>query len=210
MYGFMGTCEHIATSPCETIPGFDIRVTVDFLTETLENGAVGLHVNNLRYVSREDGSFDDGGQTPLSSSSSSAEYAPTGDTLVLVSFGEGQTNITFDSTVPLGVTIEIIHTYGKNRITHTCTCHNDSFSVIHAKGGGNLLNSIEISIETSNNSVISNYCGLCGSRSGRLLQRDGTVANMMNMKQVQAFAQSYLVEPRDQTLRPQRKECGKY
>ena len=68
--------------------------------------------------------------------------------------------------------------------------------------------SIEISIQTSNNSAISNFCGLCGSRSGSLLRRDGTVANMMNMTQVQEFAQSYLVEPRDQILRPQRKECG--
>ena len=126
MYGFMGTCEHIATSPCETIPGFDVRVTVDFLTESLENGAVGLHVNNLRYVSREDGSFDDGGQTPLASTPSvSAEYATTGNTRVLVSFGQGQTNITFDSNTdpsdPLDTIIEIVHTYGKSKIM--CHCY---------------------------------------------------------------------------------------
>ena len=60
-YGFMGTCEYVATSSCNAIEGFDVRVTVDYISETLENGAVGLHVNNLRYVSREDGSFDDGG-----------------------------------------------------------------------------------------------------------------------------------------------------
>ena len=34
-------------------------------------------------------------------------------------------------------------------------------------------------------------------------------ANIMNMAEVQDFAQSYLVEPRDQILRPQRRECGK-
>ena len=122
MYGFMGTCEHIATSPCETstILGFDVRVTVDFLTESLENGAVGLHVNNLRYVSREDGTFDDGEQISLSSSSSSAEYAAAGDTRVRISFGQGQTNITFDSNTdpsdPLDTIIEIVHNYGKNKI----------------------------------------------------------------------------------------------
>ena len=120
MYGFMGTCEHIATSPCETIPGFDVRVTVDFLTESLENGAVGLHVNNFCYVSREDGSFDDGEQTPLSATPSSAEYTAAGDTRVRVSFGQGQTNITFDSNTdpsdPLDAIIEIVHTYGKNKI----------------------------------------------------------------------------------------------
>ena len=123
MYGFMGTCEHIATSPCETIPGFDVRVTVDFLTESLENGAVGLHVNNLRYVSREDGSFDDGGQTPISSTPTNHEYAATGSTLVRISFGQGQTNITFDSNTdpsdPLNTIIEIIHTYSKNKLKFT-------------------------------------------------------------------------------------------
>ena len=120
MYGFMGTCEHIATSSCETIPGFDVRVTVDFLTESLENGAVGLHVNNLRYISREDGSFDDGEQTPLLATPPSAEYAAPRDIRVHVSFGQGQTNITFDSNAdlsdPLDAIIEIVHTHGKNKI----------------------------------------------------------------------------------------------
>ena len=117
MYGFMGTCEHVATSLCDAVDGYDVRVTVDFLTESMENGAVGLHVNDLRYVSREDGSFDDGGQTPLSSSLSSAEYAPAGDTRVRVSMGQGQTNITFDSnTLPsdlLDIDIDVIHNWGK-------------------------------------------------------------------------------------------------
>ena len=70
--------------------------------------------------------------------------------------------------------------------------------------------SIQISLRTPNNSAISDFCGLCGSRSGSLLKRDGTVADMMNMAEVQDFAQSYLVEPRYQILRAQRKECGEY
>ena len=49
-------------------------MTVDFLIESMENGAVGFHVNDLRYISREDGSFDDGGQTPISSSALRREY----------------------------------------------------------------------------------------------------------------------------------------
>ena len=53
MYRFMGTCEHVATSLCESVPGFDVQVTVDFLTESMENGAVGLHVDDVCYVSRE-------------------------------------------------------------------------------------------------------------------------------------------------------------
>ena len=117
MYDFMGTCEHIATSACNAIPGFDVRVTVDFLTESLENGAVGLHVNDLRYVSREDGTFDDGGQIPLFSDASSRVYAAADPIMVFVNFSWGQTNITFDSNTkasnPLDSEIEVVHTYGK-------------------------------------------------------------------------------------------------
>ena len=112
----MGTCEYTAGSSCNAIPGFDVRVTVDYISETLENGAVGLHVNNLHYVSREDGSFDDGGQVPLSSTPPIAEYSADGDTRVRVSMGSGQTNITFDSNTPssdpLDTEIEIIHNWG--------------------------------------------------------------------------------------------------
>ena len=119
-YRFMGICEYTALSSCIPIPGFDVRVTIDYITETLENGAVGLHVNDFRYVSGEDGSFDDGGQIPISglSMSSNFIYAPAGDTLVHVSLGQGQTNISFDSNTPasdpLDTDIEIIHNWGKH------------------------------------------------------------------------------------------------
>ena len=68
---------------------------------------------------------------------------------------------------------------------------------------------ILISIRTPNNSAISNFCGLCGSRSGSLLRRDGTEADATNMAEVQSFAISYAVPARDQILRPQRRECGR-
>ena len=68
---------------------------------------------------------------------------------------------------------------------------------------------ILISIRTPNNSMISNFCGLCGSRSGSLLRRDGTEADPTNMAEVQSFATSYAVPARDQILRPQRRECGR-
>ena len=120
MYGFMGTCEHIAVSSCEPVPGFDVRVTVDFLTESMENGAVGLLVNDLRYVSREDGFFDDGGQSPIPSTPTHREYSATPSTRVIVDFGEGMTNITFDVDTdpndPLDIDIEIVHVYGKDTL----------------------------------------------------------------------------------------------
>ena len=138
-YGFMGTCEHVATSLCESVPGFDVRVTVDFLTESMENGAVGLHINDLRYVSREDGTFDDGGQTPTSSSASRREYAATSPTQVVVEFGDGMTNITLIPNGALDAEIEIVHVYGKSQFieTHvsiifsslaTADMHNDYYS----------------------------------------------------------------------------------
>ena len=118
-YRFMGTCEYTALSSCNAISGFDVRVTVDYITETRDSGAVGLHVNDFRYVSREDGSFDDGGQIPIPGLSTSSDfiYAPAGDTLVRVSLGQGQTNISFDSNTPasdpLDTDIEIVDNWGK-------------------------------------------------------------------------------------------------
>ena len=119
MYGFMGTCEHIATSLCESVPGFDVRVTVDFLTESMENGAVGLHVNDLRYISREDGTFDDGGQTPTSSSASRRKYDATSPTQVVVEFVDGMTNINLIPNGALDAEIQIVHVYGKSHFIET-------------------------------------------------------------------------------------------
>ena len=69
--------------------------------------------------------------------------------------------------------------------------------------------SIQINVEAPNDTVL-NFCGLCGSRNGDLVRPDGSIAQRMDFAAVQSFAQSYLVEPRDQILRPQRRECGKY
>ena len=211
-YHFKGTCEHTAFSPCEPIEGFDVRVTIDFLTELLENGAVGLHINKFHYVSREDGSFDDSGR--VSSIPISREYDAIPPTRVFVSFAEGMTNISFDSNTdasdPLDTDIKIVHIYGK----YTCEILAIVWTLsllcdVHLPIGGDNP-SIQISIRTPNMSGISNFCGLCGSRSGSLLTRDGNVANEANMTDIQLFAESYLIKPRDQILRPQRRECGEY
>ena len=69
--------------------------------------------------------------------------------------------------------------------------------------------SIQVNVQAPNDTLL-NFCGLCGSRFGDLVKPDGSIVQMMDMAAVQNFAQSYLVEPREQILRPQRRECGKY
>ena len=68
--------------------------------------------------------------------------------------------------------------------------------------------SIQIGVRSANNAT--EFCGLCGSRSGQLLRRDGIIADRTDFSQREAFAQSYLVEARDQILRRQRRECGMF
>ena len=77
-------------------------------------------------------------------------------------------------------------------------------SLIRA-GGDNP--TILISVRPSNN--VTEFCGLCGSRSGDLLKADGSIVDRNDVDQTQEFARSYIVEPSEQILRPQRKECGK-
>ena len=72
----------------------------------------------------------------------------------------------------------------------------------------NISISVNTGAITTNGSEIHDFCGLCGNRNGDLLKRDGSIANITNMAEVQNFAQCNLVEPRDQILRPQRRECG--
>ena len=72
------------------------------------------------------------------------------------------------------------------------------------------LNVASASIEISGNfGQDIQLCGLCGSSNGSLIRRDGSAADINSMPEIEAFAQSYLVSPRDQSLRPQRRECGK-
>ena len=65
-------------------------------------------------------------------------------------------------------------------------------------------------VNISDTSTLGETCGLCGTTDGVLQFRNGNTANIMNRTEVDAFANSYLVAPRDQFLHPQRRECGKY
>lgn len=113
-YGFKGTCEHTALSLCDSSStSIKFSVTVDFLTESLENGAVGLFLNNKHWISREDGTFDDGDLEPhtteLADNITRQSYNNTG---VVTELHSNKTVITF-STLD-GTEITIAHNYGKN------------------------------------------------------------------------------------------------
>ena len=67
-----------------------------------------------------------------------------------------------------------------------------------------------VQVTVSDASVFGQTCGLCGTTEGILLYSDGTTtANLKNVTEVDAFANSYLVNPRDQFLHNQRSQCGK-
>ena len=67
----------------------------------------------------------------------------------------------------------------------------------------------QFQVNVANSSTLGETCGLCGNQDGTLLFNDRTtVANIMNMTQVRAFANSWLVPARDQFLRGIRRECG--
>ena len=66
--------------------------------------------------------------------------------------------------------------------------------------------SIEISVGSS--STLQETCGICGTQNGELFNVDeGTVA--VTVAERMAFVRSYRVAGKDQSLRPQRAECGK-
>ena len=66
-------------------------------------------------------------------------------------------------------------------------------------------------VNVSNSSSLGELCGLCGTRNGTLLYNDRmTIANIMNMMQVRAFANSWIVPAGDQFLRGIRRECGEW
>ena len=118
-----------------------------------------------------------------------------------------------------GINVVVTHQYGKQCMSFAtnsytvCVCCNHwsgptyyycSNAHMHTKEGNAFFQ-----IQVSNGSLLET-CGLCGNLNGQLLQRDGKIARFTDVAQVDAFTQSYLVEPRLQSLRPQRRECGEH
>ena len=64
-------------------------------------------------------------------------------------------------------------------------------------------------VNVANSSSLGELCGLCGTRNGTLLfDNRMTFANILNLMQVRAFANSWTVPAGDQFLRGIRRECG--
>ena len=117
-YGFKGTCEHVALSLCDSLSATFV-VTVDFLTESMENGAIGVFLDDLHWISREDGSFDDGDLEVQAIGRGDDFTRHIYSAGVEVDFHANRTVIKF--RYPNAVEVVITHNYGKNLI---CLCLN--------------------------------------------------------------------------------------
>ncbi len=106
-FTFKGTCELIALSSCDISHPKYFRIAVDFLTDTLNNGAVGVFTNNFKWISREDGTFftDYEGLTNIIDEDT-LHYVDSGITVQAIN---SSTKIMVDNGI--GVTIQ--HIYGQ-------------------------------------------------------------------------------------------------
>ena len=59
-------------------------------------------------------------------------------------------------------------------------------------------------------SSLGETCGLCGTQTGDLRRSDGTIADITDRGQVEAFTMDYLTPADQQALRPIRRECSEY
>ncbi len=105
-YSFMGICELTALMSCNgTEPGFAVRV--DFLSATEANGAVGVYMGDLKWISREDGRFDSDVQAAPSGNPNVLEY-PGNDISVTLN----QTARTTVIEVRGAIQVTVVHVYG--------------------------------------------------------------------------------------------------
>ena len=105
-YSFRGSCEHVIFSVCDGSP--DLRITVDFLSDTLQNGRIGASHMGRMYVSREDGTVSiDSNTEVISMSGSTMIYQ--GNVAITRDTAANKTTIEFQD---LGVTI--VHQLGQD------------------------------------------------------------------------------------------------
>ncbi len=78
--------------------------------------------------------------------------------------------------------------------------------ITRVKDGGN---ESALFINVTSDDTPIEVCGLCGTLSGTLLYSDrNTAARYMNSMEVEMFADSWRVNPSEQFLREQERECG--
>ena len=109
-YSFGGTCELVAVKSCVGAEeGFTVRV--DFILDTLANGAVGVYKDGFRWVSREDGSFLTTSEE-VPNEDEGAMYFETSDITVLLNESSKINTI----IVGDGILVDIIHSYGGKNV----------------------------------------------------------------------------------------------
>ena len=67
-----------------------------------------------------------------------------------------------------------------------------------------------ITVTVATGGSLGETCGLCGTRSGDLRRADGSIADITDRTQVEAFTMDYLTPADQQALRPIRRECSEY
>ena len=105
-------------------------------------------------------------------------------------------------TVGEGIGVTITHVYSKLLITSSST---QSFHHYFLPG-----DPASITVEYSTGSSLGETCGLCGTQTGQLRRADGSIADITDREQVEAFTMDYLTPADQQALRPVRRECSKY
>ena len=179
---------------------------VDFLADTLENGAVLVHLNGESWVSYENGT------TVTNVSADSVTVDEDGNTVfnftdhnVVLVDGEEQNIV----EVGGGLDVTVVHQFAGEQVAiqqYKITASSvSSYSCIFVYYIGED-NFFEIRVQRG--SSLLETCGLCGTQRGELLQFDGDLANIRNTSSVDDFTQSYVVPASLTQLRPQRRECG--
>lgn len=105
-YSFRGTCELIAVMSC-TSAVQDFSVRVDFISDTTDNGAVGVFKDGFSWVSREDGSFSTTSEEEPIMEGDGMLYEAS-DVTVMINESSDTTTI----SVGDGILATITHSYG--------------------------------------------------------------------------------------------------
>ena len=158
----------------------DFAITLDFLPSDLAMGRIGIRLSEIHIIIHEDLTVSSENLGDPISSNDS--LTTTYENGITVSTQEENETMVFIAT--LGVVV-----------TRSQLASGANFLFINVSEGGLLVAA----------------CGLCGTLEGVLLHSDRvSVARLDDRTQIEAFADSWRVNPGEQFLREQRNECGKY